>query len=153
MNTEGGVARYISGSGTETLVMQYTVKEGHVTSKLDYRDSQALVSQNTEGGRSPVVGHVRQKSLFPMTDANLDITHITSMADDHNIAIDGTRPRLSGLSFVKSQEGHTFPAHRLDMSSLSRRGRPSPLSRWYSFLYIRSGGAHQKVPLKVVFLT
>ena len=108
MNTEGGVARYISGSGTETLVMQYTVKEGHVASKLDYRDSQALVSQNTEGGRSPVVGHVRRKSLFPMTDANLDITHITSMADDHNIAIDGTRPRLSGLSFVKSQEGNIF---------------------------------------------
>ena len=110
MNTEGGVARYISGSGTETLVMQYTVKEGHVTSKLDYRDSQALVSQNTEGGRSPVVGHVRQKSLFPMTDANLDITQITSMANDHNTAIDGKRPRLSGLclSFVKSQEGHIF---------------------------------------------
>lgn len=73
LNTEGGVARYISGSGTETLVMQYTVKEGHVASKLDYRDSQALVSQNTEGGRSPVVGHVRRKSLFPMTDEILTL--------------------------------------------------------------------------------
>ena len=34
LNTDGGVARYISGSGTKTLVMQYTVTEGHVASKI-----------------------------------------------------------------------------------------------------------------------
>jgi hypothetical protein len=108
LNADGGVARYISGSGTRTLVMQYTVKEGDVASKLDYRDSKALVSHNTEGGRSPVIGHVRRKSLFPVTDANLDISRIPSMADAHSIVIDGTRPRLSGVSFTKSQEGQIF---------------------------------------------
>jgi len=108
LNTYDGVARYISGSGTETIVLQYTVKEGDITSNLDYRDSTSLISQNTEGGYLPVVGHVRRKSLSPTTDSNLDISHIASMSDTHIIVIDGERPQMLDVHFSESDEGGVF---------------------------------------------
>jgi len=108
LNTGSGDACYISGSGTETLLLQYTVKEGDLSPKLDFRDSNSLVAQNTEGGRLPVVGHVRRDSLSPTTDANLDMSHISSMADSHSIVIDGNRPQMWAVSFDENDKGQTF---------------------------------------------
>ncbi len=107
-NTRKGIARYAHGSGTETLVLQYIVEEGDTVSMLDYRDSNSLVSQNTEGGRSPVVGYVRRKSTSPITDAILDLSHLASMAVTHSIEIDGKPPRLVRAYFSESQEGKSF---------------------------------------------
>jgi hypothetical protein len=102
------MARYISGSGTETLVLQYIVEEGDTVARLGYRDSKSLVSQNTEGGRSPVSGYVRRASTSPVTDAILDISHLERMDVTHSIEIDGDPPRLVRAYFSESQEGQSF---------------------------------------------
>ncbi|KAL7448250.1 hypothetical protein ACHAWC_000472, partial [Mediolabrus comicus] len=75
--SNGGVAQYVSGSGTSTILLQYTVKEGETSSNLGFEDAMSLAAQNTEGGRLPVAGHVRRASTYPTTDANLDLTHIS----------------------------------------------------------------------------
>ena len=108
LNTRHGMARYISGSGTETLVLQYIVEEGDTVARLGYRDSKSLVSQNTEGGRSPVSGYVRRASTSPVTDAILDISHLERMDVTHSIEIDGDPPRLVRAYFSESQEGQSF---------------------------------------------
>ena len=109
LNTDNGVARYVSGTGSDTLSLQYTVEEGDLTPDLDFRDSTSLVAENTEGGRSPsIIGSVRRKSHTPTTDANLNISHISSIADNYDIVIDGARPQLLDVSFVEGDQGNTF---------------------------------------------
>ncbi|KAL7554992.1 hypothetical protein ACHAWF_018570 [Thalassiosira exigua] len=107
-NVDGGVAWYISGSGTQDLLLEYVVEEDDVTPMLDFRDSTSLAPQNTEGGRSPVAGHVRRKSQSPITDADLSISHIVSIAASHSIVVDGERPQLLDVSFDVSNHGSTF---------------------------------------------
>ena len=83
---------------------------GDVTSELDYRESSSspLKAQNTEGGRSPAVGQIKRKSIAPTTVANLDISHIPSMADTHTIIIDGEHPHMLDVQFAESDKGNVF---------------------------------------------
>ena len=107
--TGGCVARYHSGTGTNIIVLEYTVKDGDSSPRLDYRISpKSLVAQNTEGGRLPVLGYVRRKSTAPITDANLDLLHLTGMADRHIIVIDGERPRMMDVSFDEEVKGQVL---------------------------------------------
>ncbi|KAL9183325.1 hypothetical protein ACHAXT_005112 [Thalassiosira profunda] len=108
LNTEHGVARYVSGSGTDTLLLGYTVEEGDTTSGLDFRDAASLAAHNTEGGRSPIAGHVRRKATSLIMDANLDISHVASFTDAHTFVIDGERPTLLDVSFDENDRGNTF---------------------------------------------
>ena len=101
----GGVALYVSGSGTATILLQYTVKEGETSSNLGFQDAMSLIAQNTEGGRLPVAGYVRRASTYPTTDANLDLTHTSNFDQDYAIQIDGERPRMLSVSFDSSDEG------------------------------------------------
>ena len=94
------------GSDIDTIVVQYTVREGDATPNLEMV---SLKSQNSEGGRSPVTGHVRRASVLPSTDANLDISHLPSLADRHiQLVIDGARPRMLEVSFEEGDRGRTF---------------------------------------------
>lgn len=81
-----------------------------MTSDLTFKDSNSLVAHNTErgNGRLPGLGYVRRKSHSPTTDANLDISHITSIANNYDIVIDGVRPHLLELSFAESDHGNVF---------------------------------------------
>ncbi|KAL3786858.1 hypothetical protein HJC23_013779 [Cyclotella cryptica] len=105
---EGAVARYFSGSGTETLVLEYLVKEGHKTVHLDFKDSHSLVPTNTEGGRLPIKGYVRRKSTLPSTNANLDLSQVERISNYHNIEIDGDSPSLINVSIAEIHAGMTL---------------------------------------------
>ena len=67
-----------------------------------------MKAQNTEGGRSPAVGQIKRKSIAPTTVANLDISHIPSMADTHTIIIDGEHPHMLDVQFAESDKGNVF---------------------------------------------
>ena len=104
--SNGGVAQYVSGSGTEALLLDYAVKEDDDTSSnLGFFDTRSLVAQNTEGGRVPVAGYVRRVSSNPTTDAILDLDSVLNFADNHAIQIDVERPQMLSVSFDNSDEG------------------------------------------------
>ena len=84
---ENAVARYFSGSGTDTLLLEYSVQEGDVASKLDFRNSNSLVAQNSEGGRLPKYGFVWRKSTLPSTDAKLDLSDVKKLSGNYNMAV------------------------------------------------------------------
>jgi hypothetical protein len=50
---DGGIARYVGGSGTTTLIFDYTVRAGQSSPELDYASTKALTL-------SPVLGHLRR---------------------------------------------------------------------------------------------
>ena len=87
--------------------MQYIVKQNDdgTSSNLGFKDTSSLVSQNTEGGRLPVTGHVRRDSTSPTTDALLSLVHVPNFADTHAIQIDCERPRMLNVAFNTSDEG------------------------------------------------
>ena len=101
-----GVARYVSGSGSDTLIMQYEVSEGESSSDLNYVASNALIARNGDVG-----GHVRQVSTIPVTDASLDLPSLESgnaLSDVAKIEVDGARPKVIRVAFHEESEGKTF---------------------------------------------
>jgi len=102
---ENGIARYHTGSGTQTLVLKYVVEEGDASPLLDFT---ALDAHNTEGDRLPVIGSVKRNSHEPITQANLDLSHIASFASSHTILVTNERPRVIDVSFDESIEGRTL---------------------------------------------
>ena len=102
------MARYFSGSGTNTLLLEYLVQEGDIASKLDFRNNNSLVAQNTEGGRLPEDGFVRRKSTLPSTEADLDLSHVDQLSDNYNIEIDGSKPILIGVSIHENDKRRTL---------------------------------------------
>lgn len=105
---EGVVARYFSGSGTQTLLLEYLVQEGDSIPQLDFQDSESLVAYNTEGGRQRKKGYVREKSTLPTTNADLNLSHVERLSVSHNIGIDGMRPSLIDVSIAESDQGRTL---------------------------------------------
>lgn len=105
---ESAVARYFSGSGTDTLLLEYLVQEGEAVDQLDFIDNYSLVAESTEGGRVPKAGYVRRISTLPSTDADLNLSQIERLSVHDNIEIDGRKPTLIGVSVFESDEGKTF---------------------------------------------
>lgn len=101
---DDSVARYFSGSGFNTLLLEYLVQEGDLTAQLDFAD-EPLVAENTEGGRIAKGGYVRRQSTLPSTDADLDISHIDHLSSRFSIEIDGRKPTLTGVSIHQKDAG------------------------------------------------
>ena len=100
------MARYVSGSGTEVLLLEYVVNEHDDNApNLGFKDDTSLNAQNTEGGRIPVNGYVRRVSSKPTTNANLNLAHLSNFVHTHNIEIDTERPRMLNISFDSSNHG------------------------------------------------
>ena len=105
---DGAVARYFSGSGTDTLLLEYLVQEGEAVDQLDFMDSYSLVAENTEGGRVPKAGYVRRISTLPSTDADLNLLGVERLSVHYNIEIDGSKPTLISVSVLEGDEGKSL---------------------------------------------
>jgi hypothetical protein len=96
------VARYFSGSGSNTLLLEYLVQEGHSTAQLDF---ESLVAENTDGGRGAEAGYVRRQSILPSTDADLNLHHLDHFSKQFSIGIDGSKPIMTGVSIHERDAG------------------------------------------------
>jgi hypothetical protein len=97
------IAKYESGSRTETIVLSYLVEEGHMSTNLDYSGTYALST-------------TRLYSAFVWRDA----THVSceanlvlpgppnSLAFSSTIVIDGSRPKIVKIALKNRAEGHHY---------------------------------------------
>lgn len=89
-----GFAHFDYGSGTDTLVLKYTVEEGHLSSDLNYRGINALSTVDSGSG------WVRRTATNLLQDAILTLPASgNSLADVSNIVIDGMRPHIVDINF------------------------------------------------------
>ena len=85
-------ARYVSGSGGQDLLFQYTVTEDDVSTDLDYNGASALSLNSgsiTDGADNPA--NAASLSLSGLTGAD-------TLAGSENLVIDGVRPTVDSVS-------------------------------------------------------
>ena len=84
-----GSAVYVSGSGTDTLLFEYTVREFHTASDLDYASTTALSTSGT----------IRRFSDTPTTDAILTLPAVGSnLAANSDIVVQGDKPTIVSVA-------------------------------------------------------
>src|SRR5439155_187276 len=83
----GGSASYVSGSGTSTLGLDYTVAPGENAADLDYSATTAL----TAGTITDAAGNSATRTLAAPGSAG-------SLADAKNIVVDTTAPTVTDVT-------------------------------------------------------
>ena len=98
-----GFAKLDSGSGSEKLILKYSVLENQISPDLNYDGAFSLISRNK------VPGWIRRLSTTPTTDAILTLpTDGNTLADTSAILIDGLRPIITRISFPEYYNGQIF---------------------------------------------
>ena len=95
-----------SGSGTKTLVLKYSVLEGHETTDLDYNGPDALTINS---GRTQK-GFIRRMSNNPTTDAILTLpsSHLNMSS---SIIVNAKKPRILSAFLGPYYEERLFTEH------------------------------------------
>ncbi|MFO0879737.1 MAG: Ig-like domain-containing protein, partial [Gemmataceae bacterium] len=92
----GETARYVSGSGTNTLTFRYVVGVGRVSPRLDYTDDHALkLNGGTIHQARPTGGVINADLTLPAPG------RVGSIAAGQAIRIDGMFPRVKRLEMVR----------------------------------------------------
>lgn len=83
------IVNYASGSGTNTLVFNYTVATNHTSADLSYLDTAALKLNG--GSIQDLAGNAATLTLPALNDAG-------SLSNDHNVQVDGIRPTITSFN-------------------------------------------------------
>ena len=97
------IAKYESGSTTDTIVLRYSVEEGHISSDLDYAGIHALSTTKLYSAS------IRRLATNPISDAILLLPNPPdSLAFRSDVVIDGLKPRIQQVALEERSVGHIY---------------------------------------------